>query len=428
MRNGKKRATRLVRKRVGGWIVSCMITGLLLVAAMLLAQSLALHGQEIQSSGSRPVQRPGSAVSFLYYVLKSSSGFTLARASRGVNNQPTSAPQILASFGRFGQNTTDNVLDMQLSSDKQYLAVDGTGSDYEQVWIFDTLQHKLKPEPVGASGAFLHWLPGGSDSFLFRPMFPQGPDAPLKNGVWNPGLWIVNAASGKITNFDIHTSSTSLVDAISTPDGSKIIYSTTDGPGTGSSIWSMKRDGTQRVQLLRLADAPQSIAGMFAWAPDGHTLAYERLADSPTPFLPAGIWTMESDGSHQHYLADGDGGHGFTLNWSPDGKAIAFVTRTNLDEKMADLQAQALQSAVEVVDVQNGKTRLLTGPAQTGMQINLHPTWSADGSRITFVACNPLNPVVGGSLRYWSLGAGAAMTRPSALPLSRPLLRVIAFQ
>jgi Tol biopolymer transport system component len=395
---------------------------LLLVVLALLTEAGWFHARE---AGRPPAsQQPA----YLYYVLKDTAGFYLARARKGTDNQPVDSPVRVASFGDgFGQASSDTVLGLHLSPDGQYLAIDSERADSEQIWIFAARQLTLVQRPGNASGTFLHWLPGNSDIFLFRPMFPLAPDGTVLNNPWDPGLWKVDAATGSYQNVDIHLSSADLLDAQAAPDGRQIIYSTSEGLGEGSEIWSMNSDGSNQRLLLRLAGNPQSIAGMFAWSPDGRSVAYERLADSPVPYLPASIWVMDSQGQHQRYLASGDGGHGFALSWSPNGHAIAFVSRVNADDSQANEFAQALQSGVGVVNVESGRVHLVASPLQTGVQINTDPAWSIDSTQITFVAANPFNPAFGGSARYWSVDATDKSMIPAALPLTPALQHVIAF-
>lgn len=367
---------------------------------------------------------------YVYSILKTSTGFALARALRGSEDQPLGTPHIIASFSdNFGRAETDSVLSMQLSPDGRYLAINAAQDHGEQVWIFNTLQRTLSVLPANVSGNFLNWMPGGNGhTFLYRPMFPLGPNAPLTNGVWNPGLWEVDAATGAFTNIDIHMPSAYLVDAAASPDGSRIVYSTSTGLGMGSTIWMMGNDGAHITRLFALSGQAQDIAAMFAWSPNGASIAYEQLADSPTPFLPAGLWLMNGNGGQPRYLATVDGGHGYKLAWSPDGSKIAFVARTNPNDRQADALAQSLQCAVSVVDVASGRSWLVASPAQTGMQLNYAPTWAGNGSSVTFIAANPFNMVLGGTPRYWSVAAQfiapAALSHPS--PLTPPIAHVVA--
>lgn len=378
-----------------------------------------------------------ATTAYIYSTLKTSTGFMLARAPRGSADQPLGAPQPVASFGNdFGLAETDSVLSMQLSPDDRYLAINTAQDHGEQVWIFDTRQHALGVLPANVSGNFLNWMPGGNGhTFLYRPMFPLGPNAPLTNGIWNPGLWEVDAATGVFTNIDIHMPSAFLIDAAASPDGSRIVYSTSTGMGMGSTIWMMNNDGNHITRLFTLSDQAQDIAAMFAWSPNGASIAYELLADSPTPFLPASLWVMNNVGADSarpiapRYLATADGGHGYKLSWSPESSKIAFVVRTNTNNRQADALAQSLQCAVGIVDIASDRSWLVATPAQTGMQLNYAPTWIGNGSIVTFIAANPFNMVLGGTPRYWSarvgnVPVGADLSRPE--PLTPPIAHVVA--
>ncbi len=429
MREGKVRLLNSEAARRGGQkALAGMALAGLLVCAMLVSHTQAFFPAR-PSQAARGIDRHAlQGGPYLYYVLKRPEGFVLARARAGSDHQPLETPRVVASFGdAFGQTTADAIVSLQVSPDGHYMAIDGSRSDGEFVWIFDTQRLLLTLQPASAGGTFLHWLPGSSETFLFRPMFPRGPNAPLNGGIWNPGLWEVNALTGAITNIDIHVPSAWLVDAVPSPDGSQIIYSTSAGLGMGSDIWRIDIHSGRQVHLLRLSGDAHSVAGLFTWSPGGQTVAYERLADSPTPFLPAGLWLMNPQGGAQRFLAQADGGHGFALSWSPDGQKIAFVARTNLSESTADQSTQSLKSAIEAIDVSSQRARMVAGPAQTGLQINADPTWDATSSRITFAAFNPLNPELGGTVSYWTASANPATIAPSATRLSPPITHVAAF-
>lgn len=383
-------------------------------------------------SQSRTANTTLAANAYIYYVLKDTRGFVLARARKGSNNEPVETPQSIALFGNdFGLSDSDSVSSLQLSPDAAYLAIDGVTDHGEYVWIYNTQHGGMALQPARVMGNFLHWLPQGH-SFLYRAMFPLGPGAPMDGNQWNPGLWVVDAATGAYKNIDIHTSSANLIDAAPSPDGSHILYSITMGLGRGSSAWLSNSDGSQQVHVLDTVGGAQSILGLFAWSPDGTHIAYERLSDSATPFLPAGLWLMDSQGGQQRRLADTDGGHGFAPIWSPDGRKIAFVIRTNTNDRRADLLAQSLQCGIGVVDIQGGRSWLAVSPQQTGMQMNVHPVWSTNSNSITFTAMNPINRVLGSTPRYWSASiagvqAQAATPAQTALtPLTPSLTHVVA--
>lgn len=372
----------------------------------------------------------GSASSFayLYYTIKDPKGFMLARALKGANGQPVGRLEPLTLLGNdFGLSASDSVATLQLSPDGRYLAIDGISDHGEFVWVYDTQRMTISFVPAHVTGNFLHWLPGGNGhTFLYRPMFPLGPDAPMNANGWNPGLWEVNAATGAFTNIDIHVPSAYLIDAASSPDGSRIIYSTTAGLSLGSDTWLMNTNGSNRIHLFHSAGGAQSITGLFAWSPNGTHIAYEQLSDSSTPFLPAGLWVMNSQGGQQRRLATTDGGHGFMPAWSPDSSKIAFVVRTNVGVRAADELSQSLQAAIGVADIQTSRSWVVVSSQQTGMQLNINPHWTANSASITFTALNPINEVVGGSPRYWSARVAGPTMRPSVVPLTPPLSHIIA--
>src|SRR5437588_792143 len=279
---------------------------------------------------------PSNTTAYIYYTLKQSTGFVLARALRGSSGQPVSDPQAVA------------------------------------------------------------------------------------------GLWEVDAATGAHKNIDIYMLSAFLIDAVSSPDGSRIIYSTTAGLGMGSDTWLMNSDGSGMTHLFNNPGGAQSIAALFTWSPDGKTIAYERLSDSPTPFLPAGLWIMNTTGGQQYRLADADGGHGYSPVWSPDSRKIAFVARTNVGNRQADLQMQSLQCAVAVVDVTTSQSWIAASANQTGMQLNYNPSWAAGSASITFTASNPVNRVLGGMPRYWSARAVGPHMLPAVSPLTPVMAHIIA--
>lgn len=399
------------------------------IMAVLFRNSINVHSQSIANSSlaHRGVMNDAPPTSYLYYILKTPQGFMLARARKGSDNQPVSSLESLVLLGDgFGQVPSDSVVSMSLSPDGRYLAIDGTRADSEQVWMYDTLHHTVRLLPAQAMGNFLHWLPGqNGHTFLYRPMFPLGP-APMDSTGWHPGLWLVDAATGAIHNLALPVPSAFLVDAAPSPDGTHIIYSTSVGLGEGSDVWLMHSDGSQNTHLFGVHDTVQSIVGLFAWSPDGTQVAYERLADSEVPFLPASLWVMNSQGQLQRQLAITDGGHGYAPLWSPDGSMIAYVARTNFNDQQANFLAQSLQCAIGVVTVATDNSRLVATPQQTGKMLNINPVWAADSNSVTFMALNPINLDAGGTPRYWSATIGTFQAHSSLVPLTSTLSHIAA--
>jgi len=436
----------MMRRALPIALLQMMLIGIVTVFCLqsVLQGNLLVHSHAQVRVSRRNISGRNKLGQYDYYTLKQSDGFVLARAPRGADGQPLDPPVPVAHFtDGFGLLESDNVLSMQLSPDGLFLAIDGTRDHGEQMWMYDTQHGTISLTPPYVMGNFLHWLPGvTSHMFLYRPMFPLGPSAPMDGGGWNPGLWEVDAATGTHKNIDIGVPSAFLIDAAPSPDGKRIIYATTLGLGMGSDTWLMNIDGGSspsaklaervsiprgsRTHLFGMPGGAQSIAGLFAWSPDGTTVAYERLSDSPTPFLPAGLWVVDDHGGQQRRLADADGGHGYIPIWSPDGHKIVFVERTNVGDQRADTNVQSLQSAIAVVDVTSGRAWVLASPTQTGMLINANPVWAPDGNSVTFTAFNPINRVLGGMPRYWSVRVIGPNVQSAVVPLTSTLTGVVA--
>ena len=404
---------------------------LLIVLVICIAAGISLSSmRRIHADTAHIVHADGPNVTsqaYLYYVLKGSQGFMVARAPEGSVHQPLSAPQPVTLIGSgFGTSEADAVLSLQLSPDGRYLAIDGTRPDVEWVWVFDTQHNKIHLLPSDAQGNFLRWLPSGNGhTFLYRPMFPVGPVPSKEVQDWHATAWQVDAATGSHKGINLGVPSAYLVDAAPSPDGSHIIYSTTAGLSMGSDTWLVNSNGSARKHLFKNKGS-EAINALFSWSPDSKNIIYERLVDSATPFLNAGLWLMNAQGTQSQRLADTDGGHGYTPSWSPDSRKVAFIVRTNPHVVQANVQSQSLQSAINVVDIVSKKISQVASPQVTGMQLNINPSWAPDSNRITFTALNAPNRVLGGTLHYWSVSAVAAQVHPSASMLGISISHVVA--
>jgi WD40-like Beta Propeller Repeat len=404
-----------------------------IVAGISLAATREAHLNTIYTSPATSATSaytdgpPTTSQAYLYYILKEAQGFVVARAPEGSAHQPLSAPQPVTAIGSgFGTSEADAVLSLQLSPDGRYLAIDGTRPDAEWVWVFDTQLQNIHLLPPDAQGNFLRWLPSGNGhTFLYRPMFPVGPVPTASIHDWHATLWQVNAATGSHAGIDLGVPSANLIDAAPSPDGSHIIYSTTAGLSLGSDTWLVDSNGSARKHLFS-NQGTEAVNALFSWSPNGKNIVYERLVDSATPFLNAGLWLMNAQGTQSQRLADTDGGHGYAPAWSPDSSKVAFIARTNPYDVQANVQSQALQSAINVIDIASKKIYQLASPQETGMQLNINPTWTADSTHITFTALNAPNHVLGGTLHYWSVPTVSSQVNPSALQLGTPIAHVIA--
>jgi Tol biopolymer transport system component len=349
----------------------------------------------------QPGQQANLPAGRTYFVQQTGNGDELMYTDDGSDNV------LVAQIPNgFGTQAGDTVGALALSPGARYLAIDGQTDHGDTVWVASTTGGVIRQVPGSALGNFLHWLPDG-EHFLFRPYLPQGPVA----GSWNPGLWIVDAATGDSVNLPLPDGATSanLIDAVSDPSGSHIVLSLTAGLGTGSSVWMVTPDGLHSERLFQSSGD----VGLLAWSPDGSRLAYEEIVDSVVPFRPAALWMMTPDGQRT-LMGQADGGHGFAPVWSPDGRQLAFVARLNAGDGNADNDAGALVSAIDVLNAQNGAIATVASPSQTGLPRNFAPAWGADG-KLIFTAMPASSAISGPALvdgTLWS--ATPASTAKSA--------------
>ncbi len=418
MRNNAKRGTAQSRRqgRVRG-----MVT-LSVLAVLVPLALLAWHASS--GDASQPTQGPRAAIGPATYppthrqaVLPHHRAYSIERQGDGfalmASDDPATHLLVTTLPGGFGSETTDTIAALDLAPSQQWLAIDGMHEHGDHVWIVSTTDGTLRELPSDATGNFLHWLPDGAH-FLFRPVLPTR----AADTAWNPGMWIVDAASGTHVNLALpgDLPATALVDAAPAPDGTRIILSVSGGLGQGSAVYLATPDG---LTMQPLFQANADVAA-FAWSPDGAHVAYEAIEDSAVPFRPAGLWTMAADATGQRQLALADGGHGFAPTWSPDGTHLAFVTRLNTDDGRANSQAGHLLSAVAVASTADGTITTVAAPGQTGQPRNLAPAWQTDGSLIftAMGASDAPGAAIVPALPWHTTPLGATLAQPHISPLT----------
>ena len=146
------------------------------------------------------------------------------------------------------------------------------------------------------------------------------------------------------------------------PDGTRIAFASNR---TGDDeLFVMNSDGTGMVQIT---DVP-GVDGLPSWSPDGRRIAFVSMRSGSLSMYSASV-----DGSDVVMLTDG------TLPaWSPDGATIAYAK----DEGDGDLD-------LWLIDSDGSDQRQLTD----GDGAELWPTWSPDGSRVAFSSDGVLSVV-----------------------------------
>jgi Tol biopolymer transport system component/DNA-binding winged helix-turn-helix (wHTH) protein len=162
------------------------------------------------------------------------------------------------------------------------------------------------------------------------------------------------------------------------PDGSHLLVSRTEGPGT-ASLWSISIFGGAPRQL-----ASDAIGGSVS--PDGARIAFLRGDLSYVGLLAREQWVMNSDGTNAVKIAAdrADGSWVAPPTWSPDGKHLAYVrTIWSFDAPKSSVEINEWEKKTEETLFSNDR-----------LDLALH--WLPDGRLI--YALSSLQPMQDSSL------------------------------
>ena len=152
------------------------------------------------------------------------------------------------------------------------------------------------------------------------------------------------------------------------PDGTKIIYDSTDGGGKGD-VWVMDIDGTNRTQLTFDKEG-----GMEpSYSPDGKKILYQRWSGNGE----CEIWLMNSDGTNQHMILD-DSWYPHHPTFMPDGKILFEAARVSPHSK------ETGAGYLWMMDQDGGNRTLLVPSSFDGKSFNSRASASTDGTKILF--------------------------------------------
>jgi Tol biopolymer transport system component len=164
------------------------------------------------------------------------------------------------------------------------------------------------------------------------------------------------------------------------PDGSALAYvSHLEGPGTkqgGSHL--MVFDGTASRALTPLRKGVFDVSP--AWSPDGSTLAFARATLTGRRWRSEIVTRVVASGAERTLVRLRLGSRFEQVAepaWSPDGATVAY-TRAVLDSE------HAFRPSIRVVPAAGGESRTLIREAQS-------PAWSPDGGRLALVSVRDRN-------------------------------------
>ena len=137
-------------------------------------------------------------------------------------------------------------------------------------------------------------------------------------------------------------------------------------PTGDHEIFVMAADGSHVRQITRnrLDDEDP------AWSPDGRRIVFARDFDPVEGEVDLDVFTVKADGRDERNLTNSRGVNEYAVNWSPNGRMIAFASERGGDAEIWTMNA-------------NGSNqRQLT--FNDGELHDEFPNWSPEGRRIAF--------------------------------------------
>ncbi len=170
-----------------------------------------------------------------------------------------------------------------------------------------------------------------------------------------------------------------MYDAVVVSQDAKIIFSTgkrlnainTDGSALASLSLPFQESEGWGLFNLTLSSSGQLIA--FTWA----------RTPQPSDWGAGQIWVMDASGAKLQPLG-AEETLAFGLEWSPDGRTIAFARWENFDMQILKTNPSALISSLWLIEAESGKERLLL-PSE-GQYAAWSLKWLPDGSGLVFLS------------------------------------------
>lgn len=301
----------------------------------------------------------------------------LALAACGLRATEDTRPEFETPLTRHTSGETGENRDPEISQDGETLFFASTA------W---SEHYDIYAKPIG--GTLVTRITTADSDERFPKINPKRPEmiafSSNANGDWDiyviqdfrrePSKWVRVTEEG---SEDIHPSWS--------PDGTRIVYSSTDGAGE----WVLKVVDvwTGRIQVL------EGVDGLLPeWNPKDNRIVFQRMRHRGEWF--GTIWTLELElDGPKNINVIFEGGEWAAINpsWSRDGEHVVFATVAKSKAK-----AQIFDEADDLWLVKadaSGRTRLTTDPSPDWM-----PVWSPAEDVIYFVSRRE-----GGRHHIWSL-------------------------
>jgi dipeptidyl aminopeptidase/acylaminoacyl peptidase len=214
-------------------------------------------------------------------------------------------------------------------------------------------------------------------------------------------LWIMTLAGGRSISLSKEKEPSGGIEW--SPDGQWIAYSGKLADKSGLIVAHPDGSGAKFLSTLEATNAPLPTTGKrFAWSPDSKRLAFVKAVPGPETAEATGdpvvitryLYKPDAEEGNSHFndnrrlhifvadLASGqirqltDGTHyEHSIDWSPDGREIAFVSNREPNED------QFFNYDLFTLNVANGAIHRLTATENAEYQ----PRWSPDGKTLVYL-------------------------------------------
>lgn len=235
---------------------------------------------------------------------------------------------IMDSNGKGNRSLTNGfreIISPVWSPDGRRIAFIARENSNSMVWIINTDGTGLKNlSDNNTYSTYPAWSPDGK-----KIAFVSGTVA--GNRVTNNGIVVIDLDGGDVKRLTPNVINPS--HPVWSPDGKKILFQVYNGSDPTYSIsdplysiYIVNPDGTGLTDLTKTL----GFGYHPVWSPDGKKIAFlsdkKTLGFDPDQYVTYGLYVMNTDGSGVLKISDSSG---YYPSWSPDSKAIAFISETS---------------------------------------------------------------------------------------------------